>query len=130
MPSPNTGRLYFDLGMKIDNKILANGDVVIICLPVPVDGVVKSIYLCEDIKVGAGTIAVQRARGTNDLSLLTAATYNLATPTANIGTALVLATAPCLKLLAGDMLRATWTLTTVGSEDGLGCIVEVEPTVW
>jgi len=130
MPSPNTGRLYFDLGMKVDNADIANGDVWKIFVPVPVDCVVKSIYLCEDIKASAGTLAVQLARGAVDTSLLTAATYNLATPTANIGTALVLATAPHLNLKAGDSLRAVWTFTTIGTGDGFGCIVEVEPTVW
>jgi hypothetical protein len=130
MPSPNVGRLYFDLGMKIDHSDMGNGDVVKIFAPVPVDCVVKSIYLREDVKASAGTIAVQSARGTVDTSLLTASTYNLATPTANIGTALVLAAAPALKLKAGDSLRAVWTFTTAGSVEGCGCIVEAEPATW
>jgi hypothetical protein len=130
MPSPNSGRIYMDLGIKTDNADIGNGEVIIVTRPVAADCVVKSIYLCEDVKASAGTIAVQVARGTVDTSLLTASTYNLATPTANIGTSLVLATAPTLELKAGDMLRAVWTFTTIGSGDGFGCIVEAENKLW
>jgi hypothetical protein len=86
---------------------------------------------CADILPTSATLTVQKAVGTVDVSVL-AATLTINTGlTANIGSDLTLATNPTtVHVNAGDMIRATWTLTTIGTGDGLGCVMLIEPDAW
>ena len=132
MTTPRSGWVPFDLSCHMDiSADIANGDVVICCAPLPFAGTVKEIWAVADILPTSGTLTVQKAVGTVDASLL-AATLTINTGlTANVAAKLTLATTPVdLRVAATNMLRATWTFTTIGSGEGFGCTVWVEPDVW
>lgn len=81
-----------------------------------------------------GTLAVAKLAGATASNLLTAASVDLASGiSAGVGAAQALSVAaPALKVAAGNMLRATWTLSdiTVTDDAVFTCIVGVDPDGW
>jgi len=125
-----------DLGIKESAAVLADGDVVEVGGIVPVNGTIKAIWAGVNELPTTGTLGVYRSAATN-VNLLTAATLNLATGlTANTGSSLTLAAGnKTLEVSAGNILRATWTLTNIthdnnADDSGYACIVIIEPSVW
>ena len=131
MPSLHSARIWLDFGIKEDNTAdLADGDVVIVCVPVPVAGTIKSVKVCCDVLPTDADLTLDKAVGAANASVL-AATCALEDLTANIATSLTLGDANVLHCAATDMLRATWTLTDIAATtDGFGCLLEFEPDSW
>ncbi len=132
MPTLHSARIWLDFGIKEDNTAdLADGDVVIVCVPAPCAGTIKSVKVCCDVLATDADLTLEKAVGAVDVSVL-AATCTLEDLTANVASSLTLAsTANALHLGATDMLRATWTLTDIeATTDGFGCLVELEPDTW
>ncbi len=131
MPTIQSGWIWVDLGPKHDTSAeIANADVVIVTAPVPVAGVVKAIKLCADILPTSATVAISKAVGATDTALAATVTINTAL-TANVAyDATVYTNRETMHVSATDMLRATWTFTTIGSGDGYGCLVALEPDQW
>jgi hypothetical protein len=131
MPSLRSGYVYFDLGVHQDVQVeIGDGDAILVCVPVPFACTVKEIWACADVLSADGTLTVENAVGTIDTSLLSATCDIDGDLTVNVGKSLTLAGSAALRLAAGNMLRATWTLTDIDSADGLSCIVVVEPSTW
>lgn len=132
MPTPFGARIYFDLGVRCDEADLADNDVVVTGVVMPVAGTVKAIYVGASVLPTTGTLAVAKS-ATTAVNLLSAATVDLAALTANVGASQTLATVPAsLEVVAGDIIKATWTLTdiTVTDDAVLACTVAIEPKVW
>jgi len=125
MSSPQAGRIYLDFGCHMDvSADITDADVVMVCHPCPVNGVIKSVYICADVLPGAGTFDLQN--GSNaDVAIVTQ--EDLTALTANVGHACTLGAN--INVKSTQMLRAVWTFTTITSGEGFGCIVEIEPTV-
>lgn len=134
MPTPFAARRYFDLGIKCDEADLADNDVVISGVTVPFNGTVAEVWAGCSVLPTGGTLAVAKLAGATATNLLTAASVNLASDiVAGVGEACALATtAISLRVEAGNMLRATWTLTdiTVTDDSIFTCIVGVDPDNW
>ena len=131
MPTIQSGWIWVDLGCKHDTSAeIANADVVIVTVPVPVAGTVKAIKLVADILPTSATVVVSKAVGTTDTNLAASVTINSAL-TANVAYDVTVYTnAQTMHVSATDMLRATWTFTTIGSGEGFGCLVAIEPDFW
>ena len=131
MPTLQSAHIWLDFGIKEDNTAdLADGDVVLVCVPVPVAGTIKSVKVVCDVLPTDADLTLEKAVGTADVSVL-AATCALEGLTANVASSLTLGGANVLHCAATDMLRATWTLTDIAaSTDGFGCLVEYEPDTW
>ena len=131
MPTIQSGWIWVDLGPKHDTSAeIANADVVIVRAPVPVAGTVKTIKLCADILPTTATVAISKAVATVDTALAGTVTINTAL-TANVAYSVTVYTnAQSMHVGATDMLRAIWTFTTIGSGDGFGCLVAIEPDSW
>jgi hypothetical protein len=124
MASLRTNWLIVDLGVKQDiAHEIADGDAVLVCQPVPVKGTIKAVWVCADVLPAIGTCVVTNG-GKADQVI---STQDLAALTANTGTEQTLGTG--VNVDAGDMLRATWTLTDIDSGVGFGCLVVIEPAV-
>lgn len=128
MPSLRSAWEPFDLGCRA--AAYSNGDTVKVQVPVPFAGTIKEVWVgaLTTVTTGGGIVALAKG-STNILSAsnvdlqsgLTAGTAALQTLAANGQT---------LKVAAGDILSALWTLTTVGSFDGGACRVYIEPDNW
>lgn len=137
MPTPVGAYYLCDLGTKQAATMLADNDVVEVGAIVPVAGKIKAIWAGVSTELPTtGTLGVYKSASTN-VNLLSASTLNLATGlTASTGSSLTLATVgKTLELAAGDMLRATWTLTNITHDNnaddaGYSCIVVIEPYTW
>ncbi len=95
---------------------------------VPVNGTIMEAWAGSNVLPTAGTLAV--AKGSTNI--LASTNINLASSggnlTAGVASSLALATAnSARRVSAGDVLKATWTITTAGSFVGGSCIVFVEP---
>ena len=131
MPSLRSAWVAFDLGCKMDNADIADGDVNTICVPMPFAGTIKEVWVTADILPTTATLTIEKAVGAVDVSVLLATCAPQTDLTANVAASVALATnKKTLKVAAGDMLRATWTFTTIATGDGFGCLVMVEPDTW
>jgi len=131
MPSLRSAWVPFDLGVKMDNADITDADVVIVCVPLPFAGTIKEIWFVADVLPTAATVTVEKAVGAVDVSVLAATHVPNTDLTANVAAKVTVSTdKTALKFAAGDMLRATWTFTTIASGDGFGCWVMVEPDTW
>jgi hypothetical protein len=141
MPSPRGNWYPIDLSIKQDQVDLANGDTVVVGGVVPTAGVVKEIWAGQTIAPTAGTLAVEKQTSTA-VSLLATANVALESttyfPTADIASHTAKKLTPStsnavLTVAAGDLLTATWALTTItvaGADDLYTCVVLVEPNEW
>ena len=133
MPTPFGARRYFDLGLKCDEADLADNDVVISGVTVPFAGTVAEVWVGCSVLPKTGTLAVAKLAGDTATKLLSATTVNLASDlVAGVGEACTLSVPVALRIAAGNMLRATWTLTdiTVTDDAVFTCIVGVDPDGW
>lgn len=132
MPTPRGAWYPLDLSIKADEADLANGEVVVVSGIVPTAGTVVEIWVGLSILPTTATLAV--AKG--GVTLLSAATTNLASSavyTVHTASQMTLASGGVKKVAAGDMITATWTLTSItvaGADDLFLCTVLVEPDVW
>lgn len=135
MPTPRVGYHFYDLGIKIVETKLADNDVVRVCAPVVAAGTVKEVWVGETVVPTTGTLAVAKSAATN-VNLLTASTVNLATGLAAfVAAAQTLAAGlQDLRVAAGDMLTAVWTLTNITTGGGVAncfcCTVVVQPDTY
>lgn len=95
---------------------------------VPVPGVIKEVWVGSNVLMTAGNVAVAKGSA----NILSAPSVNLAASggdvTAGTAASQTLATASTTqRVAAGDILKATWTVTTAGSFVCGSCIVWVEP---
>lgn len=128
MPTPKSSWIWLDLGIKCDEADLADGSVVVTGAVCPVAGTVKEIWAGTNTLPTAATLAVAKAAST-DVALL-AATLTMQTGlTAYVGKTLTLASAGNLDVAAGNIIKATWTLTNVTEADDavFACSVGIEP---
>lgn len=124
MPTPRSAWIPVDLGLGMDNADIANGDVVVVARPACHAGTIREVWVVADALPTAGTVAF--AKGSTNI--LSDTNVNLASLTADTAAAQTLSTnAQALRVAETDMLKATWTFTTIGSGDGFGAIVWVEP---
>jgi len=132
MPSPRGSWYPLDLSIKADEVDLANGEVVVVSGIVPAAGTVVEIWVGLSILPTTATLAV--AKG--GVTLLSAATTDLSSSTVytvHTASQMTLASGGVKKVAAGDMLTATWTLTSItvaGADDLFLCTVLIEPDVW
>jgi hypothetical protein len=130
MTTPFGSWLWFDMG---SGAKLTNADVIRANAVMPVAGTIKSVIVGAMVALttGGGTLGVYKYVGTVSANILSAATVDLqADITAGVGAARTLTTAPTtLRVAAGDIIAAVWTLTTVGTT-GHACLVAVEPDYW
>lgn len=129
MPTGYSSWIWLDLGIRGDEADLADNDVVVTGAICPVPGTVKEVWVGTNVLPTAGTLAVARSASTA-VNLLSAASVNLATGlTAHVGAKQTLAEAGALRVAAGNLIKATWTLTdiTAGDDAIFGCLVGIEP---
>lgn len=130
MPTPSGATIWVDLSPTV---AVANQSQLI-AKPAPVAGTIKTVWVGINtiLTTGGGILAVAKA-GANVLS---SASYNLGaaeTPDLVAATpeAATLTTAPTtLRVAAGNLLAATWTLTTIAVTNAAMCLVGIEPDRW
>lgn len=142
MPTPRGAWYSIDLSIKQDEVDLSNGEVVVVGGICPWAGTVKEVWVGLSILPTTGTLAVAKSNqvgGTagTAVSLISAATTDLSSATVyTVHTASQMtlsSSTEVLKVAAGDILTATWTLTSItvaGADDLFLCTVLVEPNVW
>ena len=121
MPSLRSSWIPLDLGLQGATTAVKE-------VAVPVAGVVKEVWVGAQVLATTGTCAV--AKGT--INLLTATNVNLASDiAAGVAASQTLATAATtLRVAAGNIIVATWTINTAGSFTGGACLVWIEPDIW
>lgn len=136
MPSPRGNWYAIDLSYKGDQADIANGDVMVVGGIVPFAGVVKEVWVGQTILPTAGTIAVTKQAST-PVTLVSGATVDLTSTTiftTHTAAQQTLSTSgAALAVAAGNILTATWTMTTItvaGADDLYTCVVLVEPALW
>jgi hypothetical protein len=132
MATPYSAHYLLDLGIKCDEADLADGDVVVIGAICPYAGIIKAVWAGIRVAPTTATLAVAKSASTN-VNVLAAATVNVATLVAHTAASQTLATTgTSLRVAAGNMLVATWTLTDLTATDdaGYSCTVVIEPDVW
>lgn len=134
MATLRQARYYLDLGIKCDEADLADTDVVVTGAICVLAGTVKAIWVGTNTLPTTGTLAVHKSAATG-VNLLSDTTLNLATGlTAYVGASQTLSTnGSALKVAAGDIITATWTLTNITATDDavFSAIVEIEPSgIW
>lgn len=130
MPTPEGSMKWVDLGISVP---VANVDKIVI-QPAPVAGTIKSIWVGINtvLTTAGGTLAVAKGSA----NLLSAATYALGaaeTPDLVAATpelAVLTTVSGNLKVAAGDLLKATWVLTTAAVTNAGICLVGIEPDNW
>lgn len=131
MPTPNYAHYMLDLGLKYDGADMTDGDIINISAVCPFAGTIKEVWLGVGKTLPTtATVAVSKAASTN-ISIVSAVT--ISGYTVNVAQSATLTTASAaLKVAAGDMLLATWTLTdiTVADDSAFACTVIIEPDAW
>jgi hypothetical protein len=96
----------------------------------PCNGVIKQARVAINTKLttGGGTLAL--AKGS--VNILSATNVDLQADLANATSELVdlSANEQDLKVTAGDLLKATWTLTTNAVTNAALCEIAIEPSTW
>ena len=100
----------------------------LVAKPCPVEGTIKEVWMSINTVLGAG--AGIAALSKNAVNILSAASVNLETDlTAATAESQVLSTSGVsLKVLTTDTLKAAYTLTTIATTNGIGCLVAIEPS--
>jgi hypothetical protein len=138
MPTPYAyGSYMVDLGLKVDGADMTDSDVVNVAGICHLAGTIKEIWLGVGKVLPTDTaVNVYKAASTN-ISLLTGGTAvdldSGGTYTVNKGTKLTLTSSVGnLKVAAGDMLIATYTMTdiTAGDDAAFCCTVIIEANTW
>lgn len=131
MTTPFGSWLWFDLSPK---GALASTKDIEAGVPMPVAGTIKEVWVGgkTTLTTGGGTLGVYKYVGTVSANVLSAATIDLQSGiTAGVPAKATLTTAPTtLRVAAGNMLVASWILTTVVTANDHTCLVAVEPDVW
>lgn len=130
MPTPQSAWVWVDLSPTVT---VANNDRLV-AKPAPVAGTIKKCIIGINTRVttGGGVVLVSK----NSVNILSAANQEIASAAAaSLADAtpaeIALTTqATSLKVSVGDMLKATWTLTTVASTNAVCCLVAIEPDCW
>lgn len=137
MPTPRGAWYALDLSIKQDEADLANGEVVVVSGICPRAGKVKEVWIGESILPTTGTVAVAKQNSGTAVTLLGSATANLASSTAftahTAASQTLTSSTESLSVAAGDILTATWTLTSItvaGADDIFCCTVMIEPNAW
>jgi len=131
MPTTKSAWIWLDL-----SPYTTAADVSTVTVKgVPVAGTIKSIQLGVNavLTTGGGIVAV--AKGS--VNVLSSTTYNLgaaATPDLVAATpefATLTTAKTSLKVAAGDLLKATWTLTTfAATTNAITLLIGIEPDSW
>lgn len=131
MTTPFGSWLWFDLSVK---GPLASTKDVEVCIPMPVAGTVKEVWAGgkTTLTTGGGTLGVYKYAGTVSANVLSASTIDLQSGiTAGVPAKATLTTAPTtLRVAAGNLLVASWVLTTVVTTNSHTLMVAVEPDNW
>jgi hypothetical protein len=134
MPSPRYSASYLlDLGLKYDGADMTDGDIVNIAAICPYAGVIKAIWAGTGLALATdlALTGVYKA-ATTPVQLLSAG-VDLEGYTVNVAQSVALtATTPNLKVAAGDIIFATYTLSdiTAGADSAVCCTVVIEGTEW
>lgn len=130
MSTPRSAWRWVDLSVS---PAVANQAQLVI-KPSPCAGTIKEVWIGINtvLTTGGGTLAVAKAGA----SIISSSTYNLgaaATPdlVAQTCESATLTTAgSTLKVAQGDLLSATWTLTTAAVTNAATCMIAIEPDTW
>lgn len=126
MPSPKGAWKYVDLS---PDMAVANQSEIVI-KAAPCDGVIKQVRVAINttLATGGGTLAV--AKGS--VNILKETNVDLQADLANATSELVdlSETEQDLKVTEGDLLKATWTLTTNAVTNAALCEIAIEPAEW
>lgn len=130
MPTPRSAWRWVDLSPSI---AVANTDVLV-AKPAVCTGTIKEVWVGINtvLTTGGGTLAVAKGSAT----ILSSSTYNLgaaATPdlvAATPESATLTTATSTLKVAQGDLLKATWVLTTAAITNAASCLVAIEPDSW
>lgn len=121
MPTPRATWIPVDLSMQGTSTI--NMEAV-----AGVAGRIMQITAGTAVKPTAGTLALSKVRGSVSTNICKDTSLDLATLTNGSAANLVLPDAvEDVRLLATDVLKAVWTITTAGSFVCGGCTVWIEP---
>lgn len=129
MATPLSGWLWVDLGQK---AVEVNGEQTKTSFTVPMDGTIMEVWVGQQTlhASGGAVVALAKYVGTVSSNILSAATVDLSAGTAGVGAKQVLTTATApLKVSAGNMLVASWTLTTAVAPP-ISLLVGIEPAHW
>lgn len=127
MPTPRSSWVWVDLSPTI---AVANNDRLV-AKPVPCAGTIKEIWLSINtlLTTGGGVVAIAK----NAVNVLSATNVNIgsaAAPDVTAATPLsctLTTQKTSLRVSTSDMLKATWTLTTLASTNSVACLVAIEP---
>jgi hypothetical protein len=138
MSSPKSGWREYDLGIKIVETKLADTDVVRVCVPVGKAGLVKEVWVGLTVIPTTGNVAIAKSAATN-VNLLTATNVDMASATTTLvaftaANQTLAAGVADLRVAAGDMLTAVWTLTNITTGGGVpnvfACTICIEHDEW
>lgn len=126
MPSPKGAWVYVDLS---PDMAVANQSEIVL-KAAPVSGVIKQVRVAINtlLTTGGGTLALAKG-GVNILSA-TSVDLQADLVAATSETETLTTTDQDLKVTEGDMLKATWTLTTNAVTNAAFCVVAIEPSDW
>jgi hypothetical protein len=100
----------------------------LVAKPCPVEGTIVEVWMSINtlLAAGGGIAALSK----NTLNILSAASVDFETGfTAATAASKVLTTnTASLKVLTTDTLKAAYTLTTIATTNGVGCLVAIEPS--
>lgn len=135
MPTPKGYAGYMlDLGLKYDGVEMTDSDVAVVAGICPYAGTIKAIWAGVGGALPTDTALNVYKAGATDASLLTGGTaVDLEGFTVNVAQSLTLVAGNAtLRVAAGDMLTAVYTLTdiTVGDDAAFACTVVIEPDEW
>ncbi len=126
MPTPRSSWVYVDLSPSI---AVAN-TAVLVAKPSPVAGTIKEVWVGINtvLTTGGGVVAV--AKGAANILSATNVDLQSGVTAATPAKATLTTAQSTLKVAAGDLLKATWTLTTAAITNAATCLVAVEPDLW
>lgn len=134
MPTPRSAWIAVDLSPKMDNVEFGNGDNVQVTFPVSMSGFVRSAWYAVGAMFDGGNLQLHKfvasAASVNLLSAVNVSISSNAISANTIKPVPLTTNQRQLKVEPGNVLKAIWTFTTVGSGDGPSCIVWIEPSEW
>lgn len=134
MPTPRSRWVAIDLSPKMDNAEYGNGDVVHVTWPIPWDGIIQEAWYAVGDMFDGGHLQLHKfVSSASSVNLLTTANVSISSNVISANTASMLtlsANTQQRRVAPGQVLKAIWTITSVGTGDGLSCVVWVEPSQW
>lgn len=126
MPSPKSAWVPVDLSPSI---AVANTNVLV-AKPAPMSGIVREVWVGINtaLTTGGGVVAV--ARGSDNLLSATNVDLQSGVTAAAPAKQTLTTNAASKRVAAGDLLKATWTLTTAAITNAASCLVLIEPDTW